>query len=66
MESKLTYVLLVLVIISLLLNGVLLYALFQVRNIATREIDNVVEMVEGVKEQKITFDYPVDQETRYL
>jgi len=49
------------VVISILLNGILLYALFQVRHIAMTEIDSVVEMVEGMKDQKIIFEYPIDQ-----
>ena|GEM_PF-5408647 len=48
-------------VISILLNGVLLYALFQVRNIAVTEIDSVVDVVEGVKDQRITFEYSIGQ-----
>jgi len=40
------------VVISILLNEVLLYALFQVRNVAMTEIDSVIDAVKGMKDQK--------------
>ena len=63
-ENIITTVLIIFILVSLVLHAVTIGALMRVRGIVNRQLDLSVTQLEQVRQQKIRYNFPIDQTFR--